>query len=79
MDIFEMLGKFSKKDIDEAVKKAQEFTKTKEGQEMMEKIKKGEAIDGIPISGEEQNKLISSLSKNPEVMKKIGEILGEKR
>lgn len=79
MDIFEMLGKFSKKDIDEAVKKAQEFTKTKEGQEMIEKIKNGEAIDGIPISGEEQNKLISSLSKNPEVMKKIGEILGGKR
>ncbi|MBR1970086.1 MAG: hypothetical protein IKA17_06995 [Clostridia bacterium] len=79
MDIIEMLGKFSKKDIDEAVKKAQEFTKTKEGQEMVEKIKNGEAIDGIPISGEEQNKLISSLSKNPEVMKKIGEILGGKR
>ena len=79
MDIFQMLGNFSKKDIDDAVKKAQEFSKTKEGQEMMEKIKKGETIDGIPISGEEQNKLISSLSKNPEVMKKIGEILGEKR
>lgn len=79
MEIFEMLGKFSKKDIDEAVKKAQEFAKTKEGQEMIEKIKNGETIDGIPISGEEQNKLISSLSKNPEVMKKIGEILGGKR
>ena len=79
MDIFEMLGKVSKKDIDEAVKKAQEFTKTKEGQDMMEKIKKGEKIDGIPISGEEQNKLISTLSKNPEVMKKISEILGGKR
>ena len=79
MDIFEMLGKVSKKDIDEAVKKAQDFTKTKEGQEMVEKIKKGEAIEGIPISGEEQNKLISTLSKNPEVMKKISEILGEKR
>ncbi len=79
MDIFEMLGKVSKKDIDEAVKKAQEFTKTKEGQEMVKKIKKGEAIEGIPISGEEQNKLISTLSKNPEVMKKISEILGEKR
>lgn len=79
MDIFEMLGKVSKKDIDEAVKKAQEFTKTKEGKDMMEKIKKGEKIDGIPISGEEQNKLISTLSKNPEVMKKISEILGGKR
>lgn len=79
MDIFEMLGKVNKKDIDEAVKRAQEFAKTKEGQQMVEKIKKGEAIEGIPISGEEQNKLISTLSKNPEVMKKIGEILGEKR
>ena len=79
MDIFEMLGKVSKKDIDEAVRKAQEFTKTKEGQDMMEKIKKGEKIDGIPISGEEQSKLISTLSKNPEVMKKISEILGGKR
>lgn len=79
MDIFEMLGKVNKKELEEAVKKAKEFAKTTEGQQMVEKIKKGQAIEGIPLSGEEQNKLISTLSKNPEVAKKISEILGEKR
>ena len=77
-DIINMINKMDKKELGEAVKKAQEFSKTKEGQQVIEKLKKGEAIEGLPVTSEEQNKLISQLSKNPAVAKKIADILSGK-
>lgn len=77
-DIINMLNKIDKKELGDAIKKAQEYTKTQEGQKLIEKLKKGEAIDGIPVSSEEQNKLISQLSKNPAAAKVIADILNGK-
>lgn len=77
-DIINMLNKIDKKELGEAIKKAQEYSKTQDGQKLIEKLKKGEAIDGIPVSSEEQNKLISQLSKNPAATKMIADILNGK-
>lgn len=77
-DILSMLRSMDKQQLNDAVKKAQEFINTDEGKKTVEKLRRGETIDGIPISNEEQSNLISALSENPEAMKKIAQILGTK-
>ena len=77
-DILKMLAKMDKKQLDEAIVKAREFTNTPDGKKIMEKLSRGEAVEGIPVSADQQNKLLSELAKNPEAMKKITEILGQK-
>ncbi len=77
-EILKMLGQMDKKQISEAVNKAKEFANTPEGKNLVEKLKRGENIEGIPVNRDEQNKIISEISKNPEVAKKIAELLGGK-
>lgn len=77
-DILKMLAKMDKKQLDEAITKAREFTNTPEGKKVMEKLSRGETVEGIPVPAEQQNKILSELGKNPDAMKKIAEILGNK-
>ncbi|MEE0866989.1 MAG: hypothetical protein UIL37_01640 [Clostridia bacterium] len=77
-DIMSMLRSMDKQQLNDAVKKAQDFIKTEEGKKTMEKLRRGETIDSIPISSKEQSDLISALSENPEAVKKIAEIFGVK-
>ena len=77
-DILKMLANLDKKQLDEAITKAREFANTPEGQKIMEKLSRGETVDGIPVSADRQSKILSELGKNPEAMKKISEILGSK-
>ena len=71
MDIFEKLKGMNKKELSAAVKKAQEFAKTDEGKAFVEKIRKGEA--GIDKSVQE--KLAKELGDNPDIAKKISDLL----
>ncbi len=59
-----------KKALAEGIKKAQEFSKTAEGRKMIEKIKSGEKIGGI-----DKEKLQESFKSNPELLKKINDML----
>lgn len=77
-DILKMLAKMDKKQLDEAIVKAREFANTPEGKNVMEKLSRGETIEGIPVPADQQSKLFSELGKNPDAMKKISEILGSK-
>lgn len=71
MDIFEKLKGMDKKELSAAIKKAQEFAKTDEGKQFVEKIKKGEA--GLDKSTQE--KLAKEIGNNPEIAKKLSELL----
>ena len=73
-----MLRSMDKKQLDEAVKKAQEFSKTEQGQKMVEKLRRGETIEGLPVTSEEQNRLIAEVTKKPQLAKKFADILGKK-
>lgn len=76
-DIFEILRGLDKGSLKEAIKKAQEFSKTEEGKKVIEKLKNGEAVDELPISKDEQSKIISEIKKNPELSKKINVFLNK--
>lgn len=71
MDIFEKLKGMDKKELSAAIKKAQEFAKTEEGKQLVEKIRKGEA--GIDKSAQE--KIVKELSADPDVAKKLSDLL----
>ena len=77
-DIFGMLKNLNRNQINEAVKKAQQFAQTPQGKAAIEKLKRGEAIDSLPVAGDKQNEIISALKNNPEAAKKIAELLGGK-
>ena len=58
------------KTLAEAVKAAQQYAKTDEGKKMVESIKKGEKI-----GGKDKNDIISLLKDNPDLAKKLNDIL----
>ena len=78
MDILSMLQKLDKKQLSDAVKKAQEFSRTEDGKKIVEKLKKGETIEGFPVDEENQKKIMDELGKNPEVIEKLMELIGKK-
>ena len=71
MNILDKLKGMDKRELSAAIKKAQEFAKTEEGKALVEKIKKGEA--GIDKSTQE--KLMKESGANPEIAKKISDLL----
>lgn len=77
-DIVSMLKNINPKELSEALSKARAFVATPEGQEMIKSLKKGQAIDGLPVTTDEQNKLIAELTKNPQAAKQLASILGKK-
>ncbi len=77
-DIVSMLKNVDPKELNQAVAKAKAFVSTPQGQEMLAKLKNGQAIDGLPVTTQEQNKLISELTKNPAIAKQIAAVLGKK-
>jgi len=78
MDILSMLQKLDKNQLDMAVRKAQEYSRTEEGKKVVEKIKKGESINGFSFNEETQSKIMKELEKKPEVLKKLNDLLGKK-
>jgi len=74
MDILSILKGLDKKGLDDAVKKAQDFSRTDEGRKIVEKLKSGESINGVSLEGEGK-KIMEELGKNPEVLKKLKELL----
>lgn len=76
-DIMSMLRGMSQAELNSAVKKARAFMGTPEGRQTLEKLKKGQAIEGLPVTTDQQNRLISQLSKDPKMAKQLGEMLGK--
>ncbi len=77
-DIVSILKNMNPAELTDAVNRARAFVGTKEGRQMLEKLKKGQPIEGLPVTTQEQNQLIAQLTKNPQAAKQLADILGKK-
>lgn len=68
-DIIEQIKKMDKAQLKDAVKQARAFVKTKEGKELVEKIKSPSGENAI-----QKDNIMKELGKNPEVAKMISDI-----
>ncbi len=77
-NIVSMLKNMSPKELNEAVAKAKAFAATAEGKEMVKRLQSGKPIEGLPVTTDEQNKIIAELTKNPQIAKQLAAIIGKK-
>ena len=68
-DIIEQIKKMDKGQLKDAVKQARAFVKTKEGKELVEKIKSPSGENAI-----QKDNIMKELGKNPELAKMISDI-----
>ena len=77
-DILSMLKNMNPAELTAAVNKAKTFVNTPEGKQVLEKLKKGQPVDGLPVTTQEQNQIIAQLTKNPQIAKQLGAMLDKK-
>lgn len=70
-DIIDKIKSMDKKELEDAVAKAKKFAQTQKGQELVQKIKDGNAIPN-------QEKAMKELGKDPAIAKLIFDILNGK-
>ena len=74
-NIADILKGMNKSQLEEAVAKAKEFAATQKGQEIINELKSTGNISSAGISADDKNKIMKELEKNPEIAKKISEII----
>ena len=72
MNIADILKGMNKSQLEAAVAKAKEFAATDKGKEVMEELKTTGTVKGIDGDA---GKIIEELKKNPDIAKKISDIL----
>lgn len=72
MNIADILKGMNKSQLEAAVAKAKEFAATEKGKEIMEELKTTGKVKGAPGDAE---KILEELKKNPDIAKKISDIL----
>ena len=72
MNIADILKGMNKSQLEDAVKKAKEFAATDKGKEIMEELKTTGKVRGVDGDA---GKIIEELKKNPDIAKKISDIL----
>ena len=77
-DILSMLKGMNPAELTDAVNKAKAFVSTPEGKQVLEKLKKGQPVEGLPVTTKEQNEVLAQLTKNPQIAKQLGSLLGKK-
>ena len=77
-NVFDVLKSMDKEQLNSAVKKAQEFVKTNEGKELMEKLKSENGLKEIGINETNKEEIMKTLKENPDVAKKISDIIGRR-
>ena len=77
-DILSMLKSMNPNELADAVNKARAFANTPDGKQMIDKLRKGQPIEGLPVTSQEQNQIIAQLTKNPQIAKQLGSMLGKK-
>ena len=77
-DILSTLKAMSPSELSEAVSRAKAFMSTPEGRQAVEKLRQGQPVEGLSVTAGEQSELISQLSKNPQMAKRVGELFGNK-
>ena len=77
-NIFDVLKSMDKDQLNSAVKKAQEFVKTNEGKELVEKLKNENSLKDFGIDEKNKDAIAKALKENPDVAKKISDIIGRR-
>ena len=77
-NIVSMLNSMNPKELNDALAKAKAFAATAEGREMMNRLRSGKPIEGLPVTTEEQNKIIAEVTKNPQIARQLAQIIGKK-
>ena len=72
MNIADIFKGMNKAQLENAVNKAKEFAATEKGREIINELKTTGTVKGLDGNAE---KIISELKKNPEIAKKISDIL----
>jgi len=77
--IMDMLQLMDKKTMDENFRKVQEYANTPEGKKLIDELQKNGVSDinskiGGEISDADKEKLINEVTKNPELLKMIGNL-----
>ena len=74
-NIADMLKGMNKAQIEAAVEKAKEFAATQKGKEIINELKTTGKISSAGISEVDKNKIMKELESNPEIAKRISDIL----
>lgn len=72
MNIADILKGMNKSQLEAAVSKAKELAATEKGKEILNELKTTGTVKGL---GSDAEKIIEELKKNPDVAKKISDIL----
>ncbi len=76
MNLNDLLKNMSKDDFERSIKKAQEIINTPEGKKIADKLNvSGTVQNPKDLSGLDKNKLLNELSKNPDILKKIEQLM----
>ena len=74
MNIADILKGMNKSQLEDAVKKAKEFAATEKGKEMISKLQSSGTLgDGI-----DKDKIMQEIKQNPDIAKKISDIINGK-
>ena len=76
-NIADILKGMNKAQIEDAVNKAKEFAATEKGKEIMSQLKEKGYIDGT-LSAADKDNIMKELRNNPEIAKKISDIINGK-
>lgn len=73
-DVLSALRSMSPAQLNDAVTKARAFMNTPDGKATLERLKKGQPVQGLSMTNEEQNKLVAQLSQDPKIARQMAEI-----
>ncbi len=76
-NIADILKGMNKSQLEAAVNKAKEFAATEKGREIISQLKEKGTIDGA-LSSQDKDNIMKELKNNPEIAKKISDIINGK-
>lgn len=76
-NIADILKGMNKSQLEAAVNKAKEFAATEKGREIISQLKEKGTIDGA-LSSQDKDNIMKELKNNPEIAKRISDIINGK-
>ena len=77
MNIADILKGMNKSQLEDAVNKAKQFAATEKGKEIISQLKEKGSIDGT-LSSVDKDNIMKELRNNPDIAKKISDIINGK-
>ncbi len=70
-DVLAMLKGMDQAELAAAINKAKAFVNTPQGKEVVDKLKSGQAVQGLSVADGDGERLMARLAKDPELMKRL--------